>query len=377
MPPNEGDERHDADQAEAHERAGPADLLGRAPHPRTVALVGLFLLAGFYTLHFARPVLLPVVLGILVSFVLDPLVGQLERIHVPRGVGAATVLLALLGGTGYGVYRLASPAAQWIEQAPRNFQELEAKLRELKQPVEEVERATQEVERIARVGQREGDDAREVRVREPTLGEKILGGMREFLASGVVMVVLLYFLLASGDLFIRKLARVLPTISEKRRAVTVIKEVRAEVSGYLVALSLVNVGLGTSVAIALWLLDMPNPILWGAVAGLLNFVPYLGPLAGILLVGFASLLAFEEIGRALLPPLAYLVLNTLEGSFVTPTIMGRRLAVNPVAVFLGLLFWGWIWGIPGALMAVPIIATVKILCDHYEPLAPLGEFMGR
>ncbi|MGH7542065.1 MAG: AI-2E family transporter, partial [Gemmatimonadota bacterium] len=332
---------------------------------------------GLYTLYFARPVLLPIVLGILISFVLDPFVGLLERWHVPRALGAAFVLGGVLGGIGYGVYRLSGPAAEWVEQAPRNVRQLEEKLREIRQPVADVERATQEVERITSIGEQEPANERSVRVSEPPLAERIVTGMREFLASGVLMIVLLYFLLSSGDLFVRKLAKVLPTLHEKRRAVQVVKEVRAEVSGYLLTVSLINVGLGAAVAGVLWLLDMPNAVLWGVVAGVLNFVPYVGPLIGVLLVGFASLLEFEGIGRALLAPGAYLALNMLEGNFVTPAVLGRRISVNPVAVFLGLLFWGWIWGVPGALMAVPIVATLKILCDHYEPLAPLGEFMGR
>lgn len=296
-----GRKGRDPDGEERHERTGPVELLGRRPDLRALALLGLLFLAGCYSLYFARPVLLPVVLGILVSFVLHPVVGALERLHVPRVVGAGLVLAGLLAGSGYGVYRLAGPASEWIAEAPRNFRQLEEKLGEIKQPVEEVERATQEVERIARIGGEAGGQDR-VTVSEPSLGDRIVRGTREFLASGVVMIVLLYFLLASGDMFIRKLARVLPTLREKRRAVLVVREVRAEVSTYLLTLSSINLGLGAAVAGAMW---------------------------------------------ALLAPAAYLVLNTVEGSLVTPAVMGRRLALNPVAVFLGLLFWGWIWGIPG------------------------------
>jgi predicted PurR-regulated permease PerM len=122
---------------------------------------------------------------------------------------------------------------------------------------------------------------------------------------------------------------------------------------------------------------MPYPALWGVLAGLLNFVPYLGPVvtAGVILI--VSLLTFEELGRALVAPILYFAINFTEGSFVTPTVLGRRLTLNPVVVFVGLVFWGWLWGIPGALLAVPLLAVVKIFCDHIEPLSPLGEFLGR
>lgn len=366
-----------SDQVEADEPspARPEELFRRRPHARTIALLGLLVLGVCYTLYFGRPVLFPIVLAILLAFVLDPVVGLLERLRLPRGVATGLVLLGLTGGTLYGVYRLSGPAAEWIEQAPENLGLLERKLRDLKQPVEEVGRATEEVEKIARL--QNGDTTEAVRVQERTLGENLLAGTRDFLSDGVVTLVLLFFLLASGDLFLRKLARVLPSLTEKKRAVRVVRRIRGDVSTYLLTLSAINVGLGMAITAAMWLLDMPNPVLWGVMGGLLNFVPYLGPLIGVTVVAAASLLTFDTVGRAALAPLAYFALNTLEGSFVTPAIMGRQLSLNPVVVFISLLFWGWLWGIPGALMAVPLVVTAKIICDHYEPLAALGEFLGR
>lgn len=359
------------------EPAEPEDILGRRPDLRTLANVGVLVLGLFYTLYFAKALILPVVLGILLSFVLAPMVDGLERIKIPRALGAAIVLLGLLGGSAYGVYRLAGPAGEWIEQAPRNLREVQQKLGRLRKPVEEVERATEEVEKLAQGRTTEADGTPEVEVREPGFGETLVAQTRQFLATGALVLVLLYFLLTSGDTFSRKLAKVLPTFREKRRAISVLKEVRSEISTYLLTLSMINLGLGTAVWAAMSLLEMPNPVLWGTMAGLLNFVPYLGPLVGIIVVGIVSLSTFEGLGVALLPPAAYWLLNTLEGSLVTPMVMGRSLALNPVAVFLGLLFWGWIWGIPGALMAVPLVAILRIVSDHYRPLTPLAEFLAR
>jgi len=353
----------------------PEDLFQRRPDIRSIALVGLLILGICYTLYFARPVVFPIVLSILLAFVLDPVVGMLQRLHLPRALATAIVLLGLTGGTGYGVYRLSAPAAEWVEQAPEHLDRLELKLRNIKQPVEEMGRATKEVEKIARL--RDENPPEEVRVREPTLGENLVAGAGDFLSDGVVTLVLLFFLLASGDLFLRKLARVLPRLSGKKVAVRVVRQMRSDISTYLLTLSAINVALGLAIAGALWALDMPSPVLWGVMGGLLNFVPYLGPLIGVTIVAAASLLTFDTVGRAALAPLAYLALNTLEGSFVTPAIMGRRLSLNPIAVFISLLFWGWLWGVPGALMAVPLVVTAKIICDQYEPLSGLGEFLGR
>lgn len=357
-------------------RTRPEELLERRPDARRFALLSLLLLASLYTLYFARPVLLPIVLAILLSFVLDPIVGLLERLRLPRAIAAGLVLLGLVGATGYGVYRLSGPAEEWIEQAPKNFQELEEKLRSIKAPVEEMGRATEEVERIAQIGE-DGDRPTEVRVRERSLGEHLFDRVRKFFSDGVVTLVLLFFLLASGDLFLRKLARVLPTLRAKKRAVSVARHVRSDISTFLLTMSAINLGLALSVGLAMWALGMPNPVLWGVMAGVLNFIPYLGPLVGVVIVALVSLLTFDTIGRAAFAPLAYLALNTIEGSLVTPAIMGRQLSLNPVAIFISLIFWGWIWGIPGALMAVPLVVTMKIVCDHYEPLSAFGEFLGR
>jgi predicted PurR-regulated permease PerM len=187
----------------------------------------------------------------------------------------------------------------------------------------------------------------------------------------------LYFLLAAGDLFLQKLIKVLPLLRDKKKAVAIARETEASISTYLVTVTLVNLGLGLSVAAVMYLLKMPNPVLWGALAALAEFVPYLGATALIALLTLAGLVTFEQVGHALLIPTSYLAVNILQSQFVAPLILGRRLTLNPVAIFVGLVFWWWIWGVPGAFIAVPLIATFKIFCDHIEALAPIGEFLGR
>jgi predicted PurR-regulated permease PerM len=191
-----------------------------------------------------------------------------------------------------------------------------------------------------------------------------------------VTVILLFFLLASGDLFLRKLIRVLPRLEDKRRAVEIARQVERDISAYLSTVTMINLGLGAAVAAGFAILRVPNPLLWGAMVTLFNFVPYLGPAVSYAIFVMVGLVTFETVPHILAPVLTFLVLNVIEAYLVTPLVLGRRLTLNPVVLFVGLTFWGWMWGIAGAILAVPIMAVLKIFCDHIEPLAPIGEFLG-
>jgi len=358
-----------------------ADLgdLGRALKPesdlRGMMLVGLFVLATLYTLHFARSFLLPVVLAILLDFLLSPVVRALKKVRIREPFGAAIVIFASLGAIGGTFYYLAEPAAGWVQRAPESLGQVQRKLQSLRKPVEQVTRAAETVQEATDVGG--GAKATtEVTIAGPSITKQIFGGTTSFLGSAAIVVFLTYFLLASGDLFLQKLIKVLPQFKDKKRAVAIAREIEAQTSVYMLTSTLINAGVGLLTGLAVWAVGMPNPALWGIVAAILNFVPYIGALITVAILGLASLLAFDSPGKALVVPVIYFVINTIEGNLVSPMVLGNRLRLNTVAVFIGLIFWWYLWGIPGAIMAVPMMATMKIFCDHFDGLAPIGEFLG-
>lgn len=350
------------------------DILQGPLGVRSLALTGLFILAAFYTLYLARSFILPIVLALLLNFLLSPVVRGLNKLRIPNGLGAALVVFGVIGGAAWGVYELSGPAYQWAQEAPRSLRKIERKLREFKKPVQTMSKATEQVEKITQVGG--GRTSQRIEVQTETLGEKMFSQATELVAGGTVMLILLFFLLASGDLFLRKLIRVLPSLADKKRAVEIARQIESDVSAYLVTITIINIALGLAVWGLMTLLEVPNPLLWGVLATVTNFIPYLGAIVMIAVLAAVGFLTFDELGHALLVPGAFIGLNLLESYLVTPMILGRRLTLNPVVIFLGLTFWGWLWGITGALLAVPLMAVLKIFCDHSERLAAIGEFMG-
>lgn len=340
-----------------------------------IASVGLFLLATFYTLYFGREFFLPIAVAVLLNFLLAPPVRALKRFGIAAPIGAGVMLVLFFGAVGYGTYKVWPPAMEWVERAPTTLADAEVKLRSIREPVERLREAGEQVEALAR-----GQDARtseDSDGEDPGLDEAVVQRARDFVVGGTVAVFLLYFLLAMDDLFLRKLAGVLPRMTQRRKAVVIVREIQKDLSHYVLVRTMTNIGFGVAVGGALWLLGMPNPVLWGVVAGVLNYVPYLGGLVGYVIVGLVALTTYDSAGQALLAPGVYFVLNIIEGNIVTPAVLGRELTLNPVMIFVWLIFWTWIWGIPGALLAIPLLAMTKIVADNVETLSPLGAFLGR
>lgn len=345
-------------------------------------LLALLLLAIGYTLWFARPVLLPVTVAVLLKLLLNPLVRVLSQRRIPEPVGAALVLLVFLALLAIGAAQLLAPAKAWIDALPQHMERLEQRIDELRQPVGALRQAAERVQAVASGDDGDDDggagDAAEpvpVEVRDEPLSNVLVVQTGSVLAGAVVVLILLYFLLAVGDVFLRKVVKVIPTFADKRRAVEVAHEVQADLSRYLVTVTLINMGLGVAVAAAMAAWGMPNPLLLGVLAGVTNFVPYLGPVVVFVFACLLALVTYPSLGMAVLPPLTLAMLNSAEGLLITPAILGRRFAINPVVIFVWLLFWGWLWGVLGALMAVPMLTGFKILCQRYAPLQPIAELL--
>lgn len=350
-------------------------LLRGAWNSQSFALNGIFVLLVICTLYFGRTIILPVVLGVFLSFLLRPVVRKLYKAGIPESVGAAIVLLAFLGILIFGAVRLAGPASNWMNKAPESLQEIQWKIGGILQPAQKVTRAAEQVEQIAN-GTQDGT-VQQVEIKSPGLLDGVILGAKKVLGGIVITFGLLYFLLAAGDFFLRTWVENLTTLTEKKRAVAVTRELTETMSKYLVTITMINIVLGLTTALALSLLGMPNPILWGVLGGVLNYVPYLGALVGVVIIGLAALLHFDSVGYALLAPAIYWGLTVLESGFISPIFLGRQLALNPVMIFLSLVFWGWLWGIPGTLLAVPILVALKVVCDYSKPLASFGKFLGR
>ena len=347
-----------------------------ATGPRRIpaAVNGLFVLACLYTLHAAREFLMPLAIGLMLYFLLVPIVRALRRLGLPEAGGAAVVVVGLIVVVSLGAYALSWPATSWMARAPDGLKRVEAKLKPVFRGVEKLTRTAQQVEEITESATSGG--APEVKVKEPGIGATVLGGMQSFLGGAAIILTLLYFLLASGENVLRKIVQSFPRLADRKRAQGIAQDMEEQISAYLLLTTMINSVFGVVVALALWAMGMPNPMLWGAVAAVTNFIPYLGSVLCTVVIGLAALLAFEDVWWALAVPTVFFLLNTLEGYVITPMIMGRRFTLDPALLFVGLLFWWFVWGTPGALLAVPMMAAFKIFCERVESLQRLAAFLG-
>jgi predicted PurR-regulated permease PerM len=368
-----------------HENHGPtgpelgsAAALRRSRTMANYSMVGLFVLALLVVLYHIGDFMVPVIGAILLNLILSPIARTLRRFHIPYPVSAVVIVVTLFALVAASFYGLSSPVSRWISAIPEAVAKIEAQMEDMRAPLQTVRRATSEVAKIAS-GEDDGDsrtqEPQRVVVGQPSLTIRIFGSVTNMVLQTGLMFVLLYFLLAVGNLFQSKLIRIMPRLRDKLKAQHMAAAVVHDISIYLATITLINAVLGTAVGLALFALDFPNPLLWGVMAGLLNYVPYLGAVVGVSIVAVASFISIEPASAAILPPLSYAAINVLEGQFITPSIVSRNLTLNPVVVFLSVSFFSWFWGIPGALMAVPILVIVKILSGYIVALQPIGEFL--
>jgi predicted PurR-regulated permease PerM len=304
---------------------------------------------------------------------LKPLIRWLSLGHIPAALSAAFVLSLLVASVAIGFVQLGRPALTWINEGPRHISELRQKVQRLFPRVTRFGQAAAAVNNLAATEEEQKkSSAVELKTsRVPT----IINWTGTLLAGVGESLVLLYLLLASGDLFLQKLVRVMPTMRDKKRAVDISHEIQQQISNYLFSVSLINIGLGIVVGGGLYWLGVPNAAMWGMLIALLNFVPYFGPFAGISLLAIVGLLTFDTLRQGLLPPAWYLLLHLLEANFITPVLLGRRFTLNSVVIFVSLIFWTWLWGVPGALLSVPILVSLKVICDRIPSMSRVSELL--
>jgi len=342
--------------------------------PTTPAEIVMVVISIIAFLYFARPVVLPIVLALVSGVALKPLIRWLYYCHLPPPLSAALVLCLLVAAVGVVTFELGRPAARWMNEAPQHMSELRQRVQKM---LPRLGRFSEAAAAVINLGASEEQQNRAtvVEVKNSPLPSTFINWTGTLLAGLGETLVLLYLLLASGDLFLQKLVNVMPTWRDKKRAVEISREIQQNISHYLLTVSLINMGLGVIVGVGLFVLNVPNAAMWGMLVAILNFIPYFGPAVGFLLLTAIGLLTFDTLGQGLLPPAWYLLLHLLEANLVTPILLGRRFTLNPVVIFVSLMFWIWLWGLPGALLSVPILVSIKVVCDRFPVLSHVSELL--
>ena len=324
-------------------------------------------LAVGYTLWAAQDVILPILLAVFFALIGNPMIRGLQRLFVPRALGAIVVLLLGLAGTAMLGAQLLEPATEWAKQVPREMRDLAPKLRELTKPMKAANEAAEDFARAT-----DGEDSKPVEVVRTEVNDpyKSLTTTPMMIASVLAVVLLTFFFMVYGENLQRNALSLLPTRQQKRVTVEIMHSIEREISRYVLTISVINALVGLALAGILYLLGVPlaEALLWGTMAMILNYAPYVGPLIGIIIMLMMGFVAFDELWMSLLPAGIYLGLHTLEGQILTPIVLGRQMRLSPLVLILALMLFGWLWGIVGLLLAVPLLVCVKIVLGRIEGL---------
>jgi predicted PurR-regulated permease PerM len=360
-----------------------------------VALSVVAVVLVVFMLEWLHAVLIPIVIGVLLAYALDPFVRILARARIPRAVSAGVVVLVFLAVLGLGAYSLSGQALQIVRQVPEAAQRLRDRVRQRDAAnagaLGEVQKAATELQKTAEVASQQtepkpdaaaGRPVQKVEVVEPAFDAKSYlywGGMNLLGAAGqfAVIMFLVYFFLVTGDLYKRKILKIAgPERSKKRQTVQILDDINAQISSFIRVQVFTSAVVAVATTAALWFLGVQQYIIWGLLAGLFNSIPYVGPIVVTAAIGVVAFVQFDDLGRTLIVCAATFLITTLEGFLLTPALMSRASRMNPVAIFVGLLFWGYVWGIWGAVLAVPMLMMIKAASDHIEELQPVSELLG-
>ena len=358
---------------ETEEAAGTPEPLVQIVRRLLHVLTGILVLLSVYTFYVSSPVLIPLSLAVLLTMLLSPAISLLDRLKMPRPLSAAVVMAILVGILGGGAYGLSGPAQEWLQKLPQSGGKIDKMLRSIKKPFAQIEQATEQLSSATE--RTESKHAAKSSVGDPELNRApcwrhgadcgcALGHLRPRLFSAVVR----------GHAFCENWCLLFQPSKTKSAQSRSIRSIESDISFYLVMLLLINAGLGLGVALITALLGIPDPLLWGTLTVILSFAPYVGEMAITVTLLIISMVTFDTLGKAVIAPASYLMLMS-SVHLTVPVIVRRRLLLNPVAVFIAIIFLGWIWGIPGALLAVPLLASFKIICERIEHLNAIAAFL--
>jgi predicted PurR-regulated permease PerM len=339
------------------------DAIGIAEHPtRNRLLAGILVLLALYACAMASVLIVPFLLALLLSLMLAPAVRLLCHWHLPRVMATLLVLLCAIVLTASLLVSLVAPARAWMVQVPKSFQRIELALSELRRPLLAATHASEEIAKLTNVD----GESKLQRVVDagPSRIEQMLSATPAALASMAATLLLVFIFLLHGDAVLRKLVELAPALSMKKDIVLATRSAQRELSTYMVTIAAINGVLGLLTASALWWLDVDAPLLWGGIVAVLNFAPFMGPMLAAMILVVVGFSRFETPLAALSVPGVFIVLHLIEGQLVTPLIAGRRLALDPVMVFLALMLFGWLWGVPGLLLAMPLLTCVRIVAER-------------
>ncbi len=374
---------YDAAADEALKREAEATVADTHPDARTIATIVLATLAVLYTLYLAQEIVVPFVLAGVLNLLLQPAKRLLTgKLRFPNALASLLLIVALFGLVAMIATAISVPASNWIGRAPEALPQLQHKFSFLQGPLDYLHRGADQIQHLmdrSGGGQAPGGE-KTVAVQQSSglggVGLSVLAGTKAFMGQVFTIVIVLFFLLSAGDTLLRGLVEIMPSFTEKRRVVEIGDEIEGNISSYLATITMMNLAVGIATGLATWATGLPDPLLWGTLAFLLNYIPILGPLTGVAILFAVGIFSYDTIWWAFLPAGIYLLIHVAEGETITPMLLASRLTLNPVLVILTLFFWDYMWGVIGALLAVPLLAIAKIFCDHIQALTPLGHIIG-
>jgi predicted PurR-regulated permease PerM len=337
-------------------------------------LASILAVLGIAGLQFASSLLAPIAVALLLTLLLGPLVRGMSRYGVAEPVAAGIIVFGAITVIVAAMVVLSAPATDWLRRAPATMRQVEDKLRTI-EPVSAIQATATSVARLTGAADVDSTTPR-IQVAAPGPLEH-MGWTTAHVVGGLLTIVFLtYFLLASGSMFRRKIAYLFPSGAHRTRIKRALAEIEGQMSRYLLLNTLISIGFGLATWMLLAIIGVPNPVLWGALAGVLNFIPYIGAFVTVVLIGIITLATFDGTERMFFACGGFLLLDLLKGHLVGPLVLGRRMPLNTVAVLLSLLFWGWVWGIIGAIMAVPLTVMIQVICSHSERFRGVAIVLG-